>query len=194
MIKRTKPIKLDAFKQKELLAILSVGCSRRAAARYVGCSLSTIQAHAKRDEVFADKLRRAESKSEFLHMKNISAAGQEQRYWRASAWALERLNPNDFAPRPPAHLTPQQASETIEAFSLAVVEEVPNPRTRKQILRRLRKIYEMLRFEETAEKRYAEWSKIKRVAPIGDPRRLQSDSPAMGDRRQLKKQSPPAAQ
>ncbi|GAB6187417.1 hypothetical protein [Thermopirellula anaerolimosa] len=129
---------LDEYRKREVLAILSVGCSRRTAARYVGCSPSTIQRTAQRDAAFADELRKAELKAQILFMKNIAAAARKEPYWRAAAWALERLNPEEFAPRKADLLTADQVRELLAEFAALIVEEVPAAKYRKNILRRLR--------------------------------------------------------
>lgn len=129
---------LDAFRKREVLAILSVGCSRRTAARYVGCSPSTIARTAQRDAAFAEELRKAELKAQILFMKNIAAAARKEPYWRAAAWALERLNPEEFGPRKPDLLTADQVRELLAEFAALIVEEVPAAKYRKNILRRLR--------------------------------------------------------
>ena len=56
MAKRGRPPVLDEGKQREIVAILTMGCSRRTAAQYVGCAPNTIQSTAERDPKFAEKL------------------------------------------------------------------------------------------------------------------------------------------
>ena len=131
---------LDEFRKREILAILSVGCSRRTAARYVGCSPSTIRRTAERDPAFAESLHKAESKAQILFMKNIAAAARKEQYWRAAAWALERLNPEDYAARSPNSVTLEQIRTLVSEFARIIVEEVPLAAHRKRILRRLERL------------------------------------------------------
>lgn len=131
---------LDEFRKREILAILSVGCSRRTAARYVGCSPSTIRRTAERDPAFAESLHKAESKAQILFMKNIAAAARKEQYWRAAAWALERLNPEDYAARSPHSVTLEQIRTLVSEFARIIVEEVPLAAHRKRILRRLERL------------------------------------------------------
>ncbi|MGD0384451.1 MAG: hypothetical protein ABSA77_13100, partial [Thermoguttaceae bacterium] len=91
-----RPPVLDEIKQREIVAIISMGCSRRTAARYVGCDPKTIQNTAERDEIFAEKLERAQSQAVVTHVKYIYSAAKKAQYWRAAAWALERLNPEEY--------------------------------------------------------------------------------------------------
>jgi hypothetical protein len=135
---------LDEMKQREILAIVSVGCSRRTAARYVGCSVSTIQNTAERDEKFADKLLQAESKAVVKLMKNINEAAKKAQYWRAAAWALERLNPEEYASPHPDVITTEQISQLMSHFSQIVVEEVPVDAYCKKIIKRLGDLGKMI--------------------------------------------------
>ena len=101
MTKRGRPPVLDSGKKREILAMLTVGCSRRTAARYVGCAAATIQNTAERDPQFAEQLHHADHLAEIEYLKNIRKAAKKEQGLRAAAWALERLNPEDFALRAP---------------------------------------------------------------------------------------------
>lgn len=125
---------LDAMKRSEILTIISAGCSRRAAARYIGCSPSTIGATARRDPSFASQLARAEQRSQLGLITNIRAASQKAQYWRAAAWALERMNPEEFAQRAPEMVTAEQMRALMEQLAQALAEHMPVARHRKAIL------------------------------------------------------------
>lgn len=90
---------LDPPKRRKILALLSLGSSRRAAARFVGCAPSTITRTAQRDPQFADELARAEMDLELESLRTIRRAAKTKRYWRAAAWVLERKNPHEFGHR-----------------------------------------------------------------------------------------------
>jgi len=135
--KRGRPPVLDEIKKREILAILSVGCSRRSAASYVGCAVSTIQNTADRDAKFAEKLRRAEHQAEIAYLKNIQKAARKEQYWRAAAWALERRNPQEYGRRSPDVITLDQIRLILVEFAKIVVCEVPVPVYRKKVLKRL---------------------------------------------------------
>ena len=128
---------LDEYKRREILAILAVGGSRRVAARYVGCSVSTIQNTAERDPTFGEQLRRKEYQSEIGYLENIRSAARNERYWRAAAWALERLDPQRYGRRSPDAITVDQVKELLVQFTEIIVEEVPVPKFRKSLLKRL---------------------------------------------------------
>ncbi len=136
---------LDEIKRREIVAILSMGCTRRAAANYVGCAPSTIRRTARRDDNFARQLRHAESQSEVRHVKNINTAAEEARYWRASAWVLERKFPDEYGVRGPDVITVEQILLLLTRFAEIVAEEVPEEKTRQRILERLDELTASLR-------------------------------------------------
>ncbi len=96
---------LDETARRQIIRLVTLGSSRRMAARVVGCAASTITRTAARDPQFAAELARAEAKLETRMLHCIRKAAQTQCHWRAAAWLLERKNPQEFAPRPPGVLT-----------------------------------------------------------------------------------------
>jgi len=134
--KKTRCI-LDDVKKREIIALLSVGCSRRMAASYVGCSPSTIARTALRDERFADELRKAGRATEINYLRNIQDAAKKAQYWRAAAWALERCHPDRYAARGADTITLDQARGLLSELARIVVEEVAAVEQRKPILNRV---------------------------------------------------------
>jgi len=132
-----RPPVLDEIKQREIVAIISMGCSRRTAAQYVGCAHSTIQYTAEHNEKFAEKLERAQIQAVVTHVKNINAAAKKPQYWRAAAWVLERLMPNEYAAPHPNVITAEQMSRLLAYLSRIIVDEVPIAEYRKNIIKRL---------------------------------------------------------
>jgi hypothetical protein len=130
-----KPGVLDDGKQREILAIISMGCSLAAAAEYVGCAVSTIQRTADRDPLFAESLGRARNNTELDLVRNIRNAAKNEKYWRAAAWALERFFPQKYQSRRPDVLTPEQVAQFIREFARMIVQQLPVERYRKNIIR-----------------------------------------------------------
>jgi len=118
------------------LAILSVGCSRRSAARYVGCAPTTIQNTTERDPKFAERLHRAENQAEVTWLRNISTAAKKEQHWRAAAWALEHVKPEEYAKRHPNVITVEQMASLLVQFAQIVTEEIPVAAYRKPVLKR----------------------------------------------------------
>ena len=137
MAKCARRYALDETKQREILAILSVGCSRRTAARYVGCAHSTIRRTADRDPEFSEKLRQAENRQEFTYLGNIQQAAKKPQYWRAAAWVLERIFPEKYGRRGPDVITIDQIKQVLAQFTEIVVAEVPVAKYRQEIIKRL---------------------------------------------------------
>jgi hypothetical protein len=90
---------LDPGKKAMVLALLVAGFSRRAAAKRVGVSHTTIARAATRDKLFATQLLDAEWRTDYEALKLVRSAAREEKYWRAAAWLLERRLPDDFGHR-----------------------------------------------------------------------------------------------
>ncbi len=145
MAKRGRKPVLDKIKRAEILAILAVGGSRTVAAEYVGCSVPTIRNTADRDPDFAKQLRQKEFGSEVGYLENIRQAARDARYWRAAAWALERLNPQRYGQRHPDAITVDQVRDLLVQFADIIAEEVPVALYRKNVLKRLQAISKRLK-------------------------------------------------
>ena len=92
MAKPGRPPVLDEVKQREIVAIISMGCSRRTAAKYVGCG-DTAQSKTRPSAMRSSPKNWIRTGSGGGHtVKNINAAAKKAQYWRAAAWVLERLN------------------------------------------------------------------------------------------------------
>ena len=137
MGKRGRPPVLDEGKQREIAAIISLGCSQAAAARYVGCAVSTIQRTAERDPAFAERLGHAKCNAEVRLVRNIRDAANKSQYWRAAAWALERFFPEDYLQRHPNIITADQFAQVLTQFAEILIQQVPVERYRKNIVKAL---------------------------------------------------------
>ena len=140
--KRGRPAAIDHNKTETIVGMLSLGCTRANAARYVGCTPETLRKTAKRDPKFAERMRQAEMNLEMKHMNNlVNASG---RSWRASAWVLERLNPRRFGRRRADAYSPDQIKGLIELVAGLLVDEVADSSDRKKICDRLERIAQKL--------------------------------------------------
>jgi hypothetical protein len=120
-----RPRKLDEQKQREICAMLAVGCDRRSAAKYVGCTVETIRQTALRDREFAERLRHSELRAKLAQLQNIQSAGKSS--WRASAWMLERLYPQEFARRAPDTVTREELAQFLTELGKLFGRHVTDP-------------------------------------------------------------------
>ena len=98
------------------------------AAREVHCNPATITRTAARDPDFADRLTKAESLADKRALESIVRAVEQERYWRAAAWMLERRNPEEFARRAPHTFTGEQVMEVVARLVRVLLPAVPAER------------------------------------------------------------------
>ena len=115
---------LDGIKRAKILALLAMGCSRRMAARQVGCAASTITRTAERDEEFHNQIADAEAQADVRALRLISRTAQQEKYWRVAAWLLERRNPEEYGRRAPHTFTGTQVTELLLRGLKEVVRSV----------------------------------------------------------------------
>lgn len=137
-----KKRKLTALEKKNILAIITVGCSRETAARYARCSTALIRREITEDPKFAAEMAKAAEDSEVYFINKIRKAADKEQYWRAAAWALERRCPNRYAPRGSGTLSMDQVRQLISRFTDIVVQSIPQGAERRLLIRR---IHELLR-------------------------------------------------
>lgn len=124
---------LDETKRKLVLTLIANGSSRCVAARYVGCSPSTITRTMARNAEFAERLIRAEQTAEITLLRRVHAAAQLDKNWQAAAWVLERHNPDDFTRRPPRTLAETDVIALFGRFVELLRGEISQEDYRKTI-------------------------------------------------------------
>jgi hypothetical protein len=130
--------------KRNLCLILSLGCDRQAAVKYVGWSFEELRGELLQDAAFAADVRRAEAASEMMHMRNIHNAAQDDKHWRASVWWLERRAPDRYGRRAAESVTPLQLESFLALIVSAVVEEVRATDDQERLLARLQHIADTL--------------------------------------------------
>ncbi len=141
---------LDRDKRHRLLALLSLGCSRRVAARYVGCSSATITNTAARDPAFAEQLAHAEANLDLELLDAVRQAAKIHRHWRAAAWLLERRNPRDYTLQPPDLYSTEQLIQIVASLLDSLRDELDPPQ-RDRALQKLQTL--LLEFNPTVKGR-----------------------------------------
>lgn len=135
MAKVGRPRALDEVKRREVCALISAGCGIADAARYVGCSPSTIRREALRNEDFHESLRKAEVSSQLESLRTMRQAAAT--HWRAAAWLLERTNPERFARRDTKSVKVDQFDETICSLVEKIAGEINDSGSQRRIYNRL---------------------------------------------------------
>ncbi|HZZ27166.1 MAG TPA: hypothetical protein VFE46_04090 [Pirellulales bacterium] len=151
-----KTTSLDESKQREICAILSLGGTRQMAAHYVGCSARTIRNVAKRDPQFAERLLKTELSPEIAFLRNISNAAMEGKYWRAAAWALERMFPERYERRRPDTIPMAQLHDVVDHLVEKAMQHAPDARDPQALRQLLAKVaHETLTTPSTKKLPYA---------------------------------------
>ncbi len=140
MAPRGRPPALDDARRREILAILAVGGTRQLAASYVGCVPRTIDNTAARLPEFAAALRQVEPAPEVGYLESLRRASRDPKYWRAAAWALERLYPGRYAPGRRDAVPLDEVVGLMKQVSEVISREVPS-RFRQAVLGQLTALF-----------------------------------------------------
>jgi hypothetical protein len=124
-------------KRKTVVNVLKLGLTRRAAANCVGCHVMTIYNEISRNKKFRADVAEAEAGFEVRHTSRIEKASQDERYWRASAWSLERKYPEQYALRKPDAITPDQAERILGQFVEILGKHIPANVVRARVVNQL---------------------------------------------------------
>jgi hypothetical protein len=155
-----RPRALDDIKRSEVCALVSVGCSLDMAARYVGCNTITIRREALRNPDFGDRLRQSELGSLVSPLRAVRRAAEN--HWRAAAWLLEHVDPDQFVRRKPNHLSPKEIEQYMVGFTEMLDREIED----REVFQRVSDAIS----EQTRHLRRRMWAL---ETPRRDPRRRQ---------------------
>lgn len=131
-----RPRALNETKCREVCAIVTAGASLKQAAKYVGCSVSTINREAKREESFREQLRRASVAAQLAPLQSLRAAANS--HWRAAAWMLERIDPEKFGQRRVNHFGSKELRALRRDLLAIVRDEIDHPGIRERMEKRFR--------------------------------------------------------
>jgi len=129
--------RLTPKERSEVLAILSAGCSRAAAARCVKCTPYLLHRELLENTKFAEQVAKAEEGIELFYLSRIRSAAQKEQHWRAAAWVLERRLPDRYGIKKAASLTVEQVQNFMTSCLQIVADELPDEEQRTRILNRL---------------------------------------------------------
>ena len=123
--------------RNEVLAILSAGCSRAAAARCVRCTPHILRREIIENVKFAEQVAKAEEGIELFYLSRIRSAASKEQYWRAAAWVLERRLPDRYGTKKPENLTVEKVQTFMTSCLQIIADELPDDELRTKILNRL---------------------------------------------------------
>ena len=78
------PLQFSAEQKSRCCVLISMGCSRETACKYLGLSATDLRRELQLDWEFRAQLLRAEATPEFNHMRNLHQAAKDEKNWRAS--------------------------------------------------------------------------------------------------------------
>ncbi len=113
-----RPRTLDDTKKREVCALVAAGCSLEFAARYVGCTHKTIRREGERDADFGQRLRSAQLSARLEPLRALR--GKANTHWRAAAWLLERVDPEQFAKFDQKLFRPEEVADLLENIRAAL--------------------------------------------------------------------------
>ncbi len=132
-------MKLTEEVRQKYCLLVTAGCSGRSAAGFVGVTPSAVRHLVLRDAKFAEQVRTAEMHRELKHLQNIRNCGEKS--WRASAWYLERINPDDYRARQPDVYTVAQVKETLYGIGSVIASEIPEKKIRIGVMQKLKRLF-----------------------------------------------------
>jgi hypothetical protein len=130
-----RPRALDDVKRRDICTLIAAGCGMGEAARYVGCSVSTIRREIVQNEEFKKKIRGSELSAQLESLRAMRKASAT--HWRAAAWMLERTNPRRFAKTSLKSLRAEDLFSVLNEVIEVAVDEIKDAPTRHRVCRRL---------------------------------------------------------
>jgi len=143
--------KFDLTTQERLCAMVSIGTSVRAAALLCDTTEATVRQRQLRDPAFRERLTEAKQLREIMPLKRLREAAATN--WRAAAWMLQRVRPDEYAAPKPDLWRTEEVTALMSDFSdmlvKALVREVgtkaAGARIRDEIKEAVRKVDDVYR-------------------------------------------------
>jgi hypothetical protein len=124
----------DARKRGQIVALLSAGASRQAAAQYVQVHYDTLRRTLARDADFRAEVEQAEGQFENSMVMQVTKAAKDERHWRAAVWNLDTRHPERYRRRPPDMVTVEEMRQVLKMFARLVARRFPRRKDRRKIL------------------------------------------------------------
>lgn len=159
--------KITEEQKTQICAMAGVGCSLRTATRLAGCADSTVRSLLRRDRAFENRYRKSLQSCELMALRHVQLAGEKN--WRAAAWLLERMRPNDYGSPKPDIMTPHQAQLVLSQMGEIKVREVKNPEDRRRARQALREVMDGLSEISNADRRDRIFGPLQKPAKRRSP-------------------------
>lgn len=134
--------KLSAEAHKQAVSVVSVGCSRTAAAKFLGITLSEFEQFVRTNKEFAKDLGKAEAGVEVKHMQCVLQSVKDKADWRKSIWWLEHMRPEQYGKQDATARENKRMDSFLKAIVDVIALEVQDKSTRSRLLDRLAKLRE----------------------------------------------------
>ena len=143
--------KFDLATQERLCAMVSIGTSVRSAAILCHTPEATVRQRQLRDPAFRERLTEAKQLREIMPLKRLREAAATN--WRAAAWLLQRVRPEEYAERKPYLWRTEDVISTLRQFAEMIGKVVAGQigsddaldRVREEIVNNCRKVEEVWR-------------------------------------------------
>jgi len=159
--------KITDEQQIQICAMVGVGCSLRTASRLAGCADSSVRSLLQRDRAFETRFRKSQQSCELMALRHVQLAGEKN--WRAAAWLLERMRPNDYGRIKQDLMTQQQADQVFSQFTEIMMREVKNPEDRRRAFHALREVVGCLSESNAMDRRDRNVGPLERPAKGRSP-------------------------
>jgi hypothetical protein len=179
MAKPGRPVLFDTAKQNVFLRLVAAGIPANRAAAHVGVSPSTIREKARTSPVFHVGYEKAKSEALADLLDSVHTAGS--RSWRAAAWLLERLRPEEFGRRQPLPPPPPPAAKKPRPtfmYSLKYLDdEIVNdffdrlglaPYAWENACQRITQLQGFMAEENRRHEEYVRWAKWRGLIPADE--------------------------
>jgi hypothetical protein len=134
-----RPTSFDETARARFCGMIESGATIRYAAKRLGIDRRTVRYACRTDPAFADRLRRAEQDRDQAAIGRIHNAGEKS--WRAAAWLLERIAPQEFSLRhgpasrsEPKKLAKRQFEQLVAAVSTELAQTKQPPSAESPVL------------------------------------------------------------
>src|SRR5688572_15575198 len=101
---------MDPNQQRMIVNAIILGCDRTTAAAWAHTTPEELETAAALYPDFAAELQHAEASAELTHIRAISEAAKDPKYWRASQFWLKARKPDRYG-RPAKNLTADQLAQ-----------------------------------------------------------------------------------